>query len=54
MPKYTKLLPQGEYDKLTLEEKAVYIGDMADHLRLPGEPPALTDRQPSDDKPKTR
>ena len=33
MPKYTKLLPPQEYDKLTLEEKAEYIVEMADLLK---------------------
>ena len=38
MPKYTKLLPPQEYDKLTLDEKATYILDMADLLKLRVEP----------------
>ena len=33
MPKYTKLLPPQDYDKLTLEEKAKYIVDMAELLK---------------------
>lgn len=53
MPKYTKLLPPDEYDKLTLDEKAAYIVDMAELLKLPGEPPAPADPKPADDKPKT-
>ena len=65
MPKYTKLLPPDEYDKLTLDEKAAYIADMADVLKDPGEPPAPADPaavadpapqddpNPPDDKPKT-
>ena len=67
MPKYTKLLPPDEYDKLTLDEKAAYISDMADVLKHPGEPPAPAaeppapaaeppapaDPNPPEDKPKT-
>ena len=53
MPKYTKLLPPDEYNKLTLDEKAAYIADMADLLKPPGEPPAAADPTPPGDKPKT-
>ena len=53
MPKYTKPLPLDEYDKLTLEEKAVYISDMVDLMGLPKEPPAADPKSPSD-KPKIR
>ena len=53
MPKYTKLLPPDEYDKLSLDEKAAYISDMADVLKLPGEPPAQAEPNPPADKPKT-
>lgn len=54
MPKYTKPLPLEEYDKLPLEEKAAYISDMVDLVKLPGEPPALAGPKPPGDKPKTR
>jgi len=59
MPKYTKLLPPEEYDRLTLDEKAAYIVDMADLLKHPAESPAPADPNPPaepdppDDKPKT-
>ena len=46
MPKYTKPLPLDEYDKLTLEEKAAYISDMLDLLRLRGESPLPPHRKP--------
>ena len=46
MPKYTKLLPPDEYDKLSLDEKAAYISDMADVLKSPGEPPAQAEPNP--------
>ena len=32
--KYTKLLAQAEYDKLSLDEKAEYLTAMADLLKL--------------------
>jgi len=53
MPQYTKPLPLDEYDKLTLEEKAAYISDMVEFLRLPGALPAASPKPPNH-KPKTR
>ena len=52
MPKYTQPLPLDEYDKLSLEEKAAYISDMVDLLRVPQEPPAPGNPNLLDDKPK--
>ena len=66
MPKYTKLLPPHEYEKLTLEEKEEYIIEMAQLLKprivRPDDPPGLPpdtqpDNQPDatpplDDEPK--
>ena len=43
MPKYTKLLPPNEYDKLTLEEKGAYIDEMAALLKPRIGPPAPGD-----------
>ena len=54
MPKYTKPLPLDEYDKLTLEEKAAYISDMVDLLKLSGGPPAPAGPKPPGRKPKIR
>lgn len=52
MPKYTKLIPPDEYEKLTLEEKEAYIIDMADLLRPRAPPSTPDDPTPPDDKPK--
>ena len=54
MPKYTKLLPPHEYEKLTLDEKTEYIIDMGELLRPRVErpaPPATNPPPPPDDKP---
>lgn len=46
-PKYTKLLTPQEYEKLTIDEKALYIIDMAAVLKsrvvLPPDPPPEPD-----------
>jgi hypothetical protein len=53
MPKYTKLLPPHEYEKLTLDEKSEYIIGMSELLRPRVEPLAPPDTNPTpDDKPK--
>ena len=55
MPKYTKLLPPHEYEKLTLDQKAEYIVDMAELLRPRGVRPASPDTNPlPDDEPNAR
>ena len=49
--KYTKFLTAADYEKLTLDERAMYIGDMATILK--SRMPALySDPQRSDHKPK--
>ena len=67
MPKYTKVLPQHEFEKLTLDEKAKYLIDITELLKPcivrpenPSElaPDVVPDNQPDanpprvDDKPK--
>ena len=53
-PKYTKLLTPEEYDKLTLDEKTIYITDMATVLRsrIPTlDPPLNATDQAQDEAP---
>lgn len=51
MPKSTKLLPPQDYDKLTLEEKARYIVDMAELLKRQMEATAPAESNSLDDEP---
>ena len=51
MPKYTKLLPPDEYEKLTLDQKTEYIVDMAELLRRRVESASPGTNPPPDEKP---
>jgi len=51
-PKYTKFLPPEEYEKLTTDEKAMYIIDMAALLKSRAHPQRDADRTtPTQDDP---